>query len=98
MKLKKRKKYSILKAVQTTFSSDVINDQAQGDFNAAELIQIYRNHYILSLIDALKPSYSCILRLVGEDFFKLWAKNYISVYPHLVLVICKIMASFLLNF
>ncbi|WP_201340061.1 DNA-binding domain-containing protein [Isorropodon fossajaponicum symbiont] len=45
------------------------------------MIQIYRNHYTLSLIDALKASYSCVLRLVGEDFFKLLAKNYISVYP-----------------
>ncbi|WP_201340693.1 DNA-binding domain-containing protein [Abyssogena phaseoliformis symbiont] len=77
----------MLKTIQTTFSNDVINDQVQGDyfsqgnFSAAELIQIYRNHYILSLIGTLKSSYSCILRLVGEGFFTLLAKNYISEHP-----------------
>jgi hypothetical protein len=91
MRHKRRKKFLeadlMLKAIQTTFANDITHQQAKGDyfssadFDSGELIQIYRNNYTLSLTDALKSSYSCVLRLVGEDFFKLLAKNYISEYP-----------------
>ena len=46
-----------------------------------EVVSIYTNHYFLSLTDVLTATYSCVQRLVGEDFFKYLSHEYINQYP-----------------
>ena len=76
-----------LENIQKLFAKDIINNQARGaylqqqGFNRADLIQIYSNNYITSLTNVLKASYSCIVRLVGNDFFKFVAREYIAKHP-----------------
>ncbi len=77
-----------LKQLQQQFASDVKNLTPLTDiyndskyFSAKELIAVYYNNYIYTLTDVLKSSYSCILRLVGDDFFNHIAKQYIKTHP-----------------
>lgn len=73
-----------LSKIQTQFATDVLTSKAGGDylpqqkFAGTDLIKIYRNNYILNLTATLKSTYSCVLRLVGEDFFTSLARNFIA--------------------
>lgn len=77
-----------LEQLQKQFADDIVNlsivDNIYSDsinFTSKELIGVYHNNYLLTLIDVLKSSYSCIFRLVGDDFFTYIAKKYIIKYP-----------------
>jgi hypothetical protein len=73
----------MLKKLQQNFASDILDNKnlsgqyVASDFSETALMNIYHNNYFLSLIAALKASYSCVFRLVGEDFFEFLAKEYI---------------------
>ncbi|SMN11465.1 Conserved domain protein [uncultured Candidatus Thioglobus sp.] len=75
------------KALQQKFYQDVLNpDTAQDylgndDFSGNDLIKIYHNQYFVSLKQALGNSYSCVKRLVGEDFFNGLASDFIKTHP-----------------
>ncbi|SHN92888.1 HvfC/BufC N-terminal domain-containing protein [bacterium endosymbiont of Bathymodiolus sp. 5 South] len=77
-----------LKQLQRDFYQDVLTVESvsknylnKGNFTAQDLIQIYRNQYFLSLRESLAKSYSCVKRLVGEDFFNKLAKDFIIAHP-----------------
>ncbi|HTN93837.1 MAG TPA: DNA-binding domain-containing protein [Gallionella sp.] len=44
-------------------------------------IEVYRNNYRGNLHDALAGAYPVIAKLVGKDFFRLLARQYIGRYP-----------------
>ena len=50
--------------------------------SAEESIQIYQNNYVLSLSEALSASYPTVQKLVGEEYFKFVAKNFILQHGH----------------
>ncbi len=47
----------------------------------AENLAIYSNNIQSSLINTLKNTYPLIVKLVGEDFFKVTAREYIEQHP-----------------
>jgi hypothetical protein len=49
-----------------------------GDFSGDDLIKIYQNNYNSSLKNALGATYSCIKRLVGDEFFNYLSQEYIK--------------------
>ena len=73
----------MLKKLQTEFYQDVLNpDQAHnylssGNFSGSDLINIYHNNYFSNLTGALSSTYSCVKRLVGDDFFLMLATQFI---------------------
>ncbi len=73
--------------MQQKFYQDVLNpDKAQDylgndDFSGGDLIKIYHNQYFTTLTQTLGNSYSCVKRLVGEDFFNMLAKHFVETYP-----------------
>lgn len=78
----------MLRESQRQFYQDVLNNAKgaknylnQGNFSGSDLLQIYHNQYFISLSEALEKTYSCVKRLVGEDFFNRLAKEFIQVYP-----------------
>lgn len=76
-----------LKALQQKFYQDVLYpDKAQNylgnnNFSGNDLIKIYHNQYFNSLKHTLGNSYSCVKRLVGEDFFNMLAKHFVETHP-----------------
>ncbi len=46
-------------------------------------VSIYRNNMVCNLVQTLMDSYKMIVKLVGEDFFRMTAKEYINRYPSL---------------
>lgn len=44
-------------------------------------MSIYRNNMISSLVQTLFSTYKMIVKIVGEDFFRQMAKEYIDSYP-----------------
>jgi hypothetical protein len=48
---------------------------------AAERLQIYRNHYLITLTDALAATFPVVQRLVGEAFFRATARHFAGVCP-----------------
>lgn len=43
---------------------------------------IYRNNYIVSLVDALADTFDVTRQLVGEEFFRAMARLYAYAHPH----------------
>ena len=80
-----------LKALQQRFYQDVLlpdlspdkaqNYLANNNFSGSDLIKIYHRQYFSSMKQALANSYSCVKRLVGEDFFDMLAKNFVKIHP-----------------
>ena len=48
-----------------------------GTFTAEQHLQIHRNNIYISLTEALSAIYPVVLRLVGEDFFRVACRDYI---------------------
>ena len=78
-----------LRELQTAFAAGVFGDTA-GDvtdhiisrrFSGARHLQIYRNNTFTSLTGALQAVYPVVTRLVGEEFFRYTAHEYIRRYP-----------------
>lgn len=51
------------------------------NYSADVAIEVYRNNYRGNLHDALAGAYPVIQQLVGEDFFRLLARNFVERYP-----------------
>lgn len=49
--------------------------------DAAHRFRIYRNNFIVSLIDALAGTFDVTQQLVGEEFFRAMARLYAYTYP-----------------
>jgi hypothetical protein len=47
----------------------------------AQNMRIYQNNVQTNLVRALKQTYPMIVKLVGEDFFRMTANEYIKQYP-----------------
>lgn len=62
---------------EALFSSDSKTDL----FVPGERLVIYRNNMIASLIETLQNAYPLIHTLLGDDFFRMTAKEYIRQYP-----------------
>ena len=78
-----------LRELQTAFAAGVFGVVA-GDvedhiisrrFSGARHLQIYRNNTFTSLTGALQAVYPVVTRLVGEEFFRYAAHEYISRFP-----------------
>jgi uncharacterized protein len=77
-----------LRNLQSAFLHDVysgektstvfLTDGASGD---ARRLNIYRNNMLFGLEDALTRVFSVVKKLVGEDFFKTLARDYIAAHP-----------------
>jgi hypothetical protein len=52
-----------------------------GEFSAAERVQIYRRNTVVTLTEALAACYPTVQSLVGEEFFSQTAEQYIRSYP-----------------
>jgi len=52
-----------------------------GEFSAAERVQIYRRNTLVTLTEALAACYPTVQSLVGEEFFRQAAEQYIRLYP-----------------
>ncbi|MBK8175430.1 MAG: putative DNA-binding domain-containing protein [Rhodospirillales bacterium] len=60
----------------------VLNDAISADgLSAASRLGIYRNHFRVSLIDALAASFPVVRRLVGEAFFRAIARRFVDTTP-----------------
>ncbi|MGE3319512.1 MAG: putative DNA-binding domain-containing protein [Candidatus Berkiella sp.] len=75
--------------LQQYFKSSIFNDHevklysliVEGKLDAKKRLQIYRNNIFISLTESLNNVYPTVFSLVGEDYFKALAKEYIIQYP-----------------
>jgi hypothetical protein len=51
------------------------------NYSAEVALEVYRNNYRGNLHDALAGAYPVTLQLVGRDFFRLLARNFIEAHP-----------------
>lgn len=71
-----------LQNAQAEFAEIIFSDEAHAELcQPAENICIYRNNINSTLLNTLIHIYPMIEKLVGEDFFKTMANEYISRYP-----------------
>jgi len=56
---------------------------ADSAFTPVDRLQLYRNNLVISLTEALAAVYPVVQRLVGEDFFRVACRDYISRFPPL---------------
>lgn len=77
-----------LRELQAAFMADIYNGTRQSAvylnesiFGAAERIDIYHNNTFLGLIDILASFFPVTQKIVGADFFKALAREYIKKYP-----------------
>ncbi|VVC77279.1 hypothetical protein AQUSIP_26060 [Aquicella siphonis] len=71
-----------LQNAQAEFAEILFNDEEHADFlQPAQNMRIYRNNVQSTLGQTLLDIYPMINRLVGEDFFRITAKEYILKYP-----------------
>ncbi|MCQ1057895.1 putative DNA-binding domain-containing protein [Photobacterium sp. ZSDE20] len=52
-----------------------------GQFAPEQLIQIYRNNFIISLSEVLEASYPCCKAVVGDECFAQLARQHVLAYP-----------------
>jgi len=50
-------------------------------FTSSDLLQVYRNSFVMGVTEALSITYQHILSLVGEDFFNAVARQFILQQP-----------------
>lgn len=62
--------------------------QEQNGFDAEQLLQIYRNNFIISVTESLQCTYPNTLQLVGEEFFNAVARAFILAKPPAINNIC----------
>lgn len=78
-----------LSAVQDAFRAEMLGQTrevldaliATDGLQPAQRLQIYRNHYAVTLIDALAATFPVVCRLVGENFFAMAARRFIRTAP-----------------
>jgi len=52
-----------------------------GRFPAAQLLQIYRNNFFISLGEALRDCYPVVAALLGDGYFRQLARHYVAERP-----------------
>ncbi|MEZ5832849.1 MAG: DNA-binding domain-containing protein [Dongiaceae bacterium] len=52
-----------------------------GEFDGAERLSIYRNNFLISLVEALKANFPVTLQLVGGEFFEQAARRFVPANP-----------------
>ncbi|MFM9835841.1 MAG: DUF2063 domain-containing protein [Methylophilaceae bacterium] len=75
--------------IQSQFAADLISAEAKGDYgyirhdgiDEASRLEIYRHNVFHNYREALRATYPVVARLVGEQFFKFAADQYIRAYP-----------------
>lgn len=74
--------------IQTQFLNSIFNNDENihpeikvTTISAKDRMKIYKNSTFAILIDVLKNSYPVLYQLVGEDFFKVLATNFIKQNP-----------------
>ncbi len=71
-----------LQNLQLEFADALLTDEQHLDFILpTQNIRIYQNNVQTHLIQALRHTYPMIVKLVGDDFFRVTAKEYIKRYP-----------------
>ncbi|MCG7496739.1 DNA-binding domain-containing protein [Vibrio sp. Of7-15] len=75
-----------LAQLQQQFSQSLHYQEAQchvveNTFQSDELLQLYRNNFIISLIEVLAATYPCIQALVGEECFEQVARQHVLSTP-----------------
>lgn len=72
----------LLQNVQDELAEILLTEDGYSDLVLpAENIIIYRNNMITSLMKTLTHVYEMIIKLVGNDFFEVLAREYINRYP-----------------
>jgi len=70
-----------LQNLQHEFAEAVLSDDTHLSFILpAQNIRIYQNQALSQLIECLRNTYPLIVKLVGDDFFRVTAKAYIKQY------------------
>ncbi|MFL9591481.1 putative DNA-binding domain-containing protein [Aeromonas schubertii] len=64
-----------------TEGDEVAMTLQQGAIPAEALLQIYRNHFILSLSEALAATYPAVAAMVGEEYFAAAARGFVLATP-----------------
>lgn len=54
---------------------------ASSQFPAEQLLQVYRNNFIISLSEVLEATYPCIKAVVGEECFSQLARQHVLSHP-----------------
>lgn len=67
-----------LRYKNTRISSEIQEKQA---FSSDDLVQLYRNNFVIGVSEALAATYQHTLALVGEDFFNSVAREFILQQP-----------------
>lgn len=78
-----------LRDVQKSFAADLwgedllhLKELIPGDeLQAAQRFNIYRNNFLISLIDTLAAVYPVVEQLIGRECFKVVAEEYLRAYP-----------------
>lgn len=71
-----------LQNLQIELTETILTNEttANGIFPTQHLL-IYQNNHISHLVNTLERTYPLLVKLVGEDFFRATAKEYIKFYP-----------------
>lgn len=71
-----------LQNAQAEFAEILLAEDESADLLlGSQNMSIYRNNVTTNLLNALQTTYAMITKLVGEDFFRIAAKEYIHLYP-----------------
>ena len=72
----------LLQNLQAEFAETIFSDSELPEVVLpARHVCIYQNNVMAHLLQTLKDTYPLIMKLVGEDFFHVMAKEYIRRYP-----------------
>ncbi len=72
---------SLISAIVAGDNTPVCIARDYGAYDAGVALDIYRNNYRGNLHDALAGAYPVIKRLVGDDFFRYMARDFIAHHP-----------------
>lgn len=70
-----------LQNVQAELAELLFNKETTNVITPVENFSIYRNNIRSALISTLQETYPLIVKLLGEDFFKVACREYIAQYP-----------------
>jgi hypothetical protein len=65
------------------YKNEIITEQIKdkASFSSADLLQVYRNTFVMGTTEALEATYPHVLSLVGEEFFDAVARQFILQQP-----------------
>ena len=72
---------STLRNLQARFAQALLGQTEEPVLSHSNGMSVYRNNYFNALGEALALSYPCVLRLVGEDFFAVLTRRYLTNNP-----------------